>query len=275
MQKTSIPWTDYTWNPLCGCPRPLASAGCDNCYARQLHTQRHTAYLAGKKLPAQYAQGFDTIQMFADRLEEPLRVRTPSRIFVGSMTDLFHEAVPDAFIDQVYRIFDRCPHHTFQLLTKRPKRRLQYHERFGIGTEPKNVWQGATFCTQKELFDNMQYLRELPAAVRFVSLEPLLEEMDLRLWSSPNRTYILEATTEFPGFRHTGTYDSVIGWVIVGCESGPRRRVCPLEWVESIVAQCRSAGVPVFVKQIGGIGPGVTQDMARWPEHMRVREWPD
>ena len=118
MQKTNIPWTEYTWNPLTGCELPLASSGCSHCYARELHNKRHKAYLAGKKLPIQYDKPFEEIQLFTDRLNEPLHKKKPCKIATCLMGDLFHPQVPFEFIDKVFATIRRCPQHTFQILTK-------------------------------------------------------------------------------------------------------------------------------------------------------------
>jgi len=124
MGQTGIEWTDRVWNPTVGCTR--VSDGCRHCYAFQLHDQRHAAYQAGKKLPIQYARPFKELQLVPDRLENPLHWRKPCRIFVNSMSDLFHDDVPDEFIDRVFAVMAMCPQHTFQVLTKRAEKMLQY-----------------------------------------------------------------------------------------------------------------------------------------------------
>ena len=127
MQKTNIPWTEYTWNPGCGCPLPLVSDGCQQCWARSLHNQRHKALLAGKKLPEQYRKPFEEIQLFPDRLEEPLHKRKPCKIAVCLMGDLF--AYPFEFIDKVMAVVALCPQHTFQCLSKRPEIMQNYFKK--------------------------------------------------------------------------------------------------------------------------------------------------
>ncbi len=121
--KTTISWTDVTWNPTVGCTR--VSPGCKNCYAFTLHDMRHAAHKDGKNLPEQYAKPFTELQMIADRLEDPLHWKKPRMVFVNSMSDLFHEDVPDEFIDKVFAVMALCPQHTFQVLTKRPERMLE------------------------------------------------------------------------------------------------------------------------------------------------------
>ncbi len=280
MQKTNIPWTDFSWNPSVGCEN-----NCSYCYARKSHNMRHKAYLAGKKLPIQYAKPFEEIQLFPDRLEDPLHKRRPCRIFVGSVADLFSPSVPFEFIDKVLYVMYCGRQHTFQLLTKWPKRMLKYfaskelllrllklfpnyNPKLRLCREwpLKNLWLGVTIELPKYKH-RAEILSQIPAATRFISFEPLLGDMgELNL--------------------------DGIGQGIVGCESGPKRRECRIEWVRSIVEQCKVAGVPVFVKQLSLMGCRkcrfepcthlhghkqisiVSHKTEEWPEDLRVQEYP-
>ena len=234
MQKTNIPWTEYTWNPLTGCPLPLVSSGCSRCYARSLHNKRHEAYKAGKKLPIQYAKPFEEIQLFSDRLNEPLHKRNPCKIFVGSMTDLFR--APAEFLIKVLNVISGCKDHTFQVLTKQHKRMQvamqEYYrilelipKKFGTQIPLPNLHLGVTVCNQIEKH-KIDTLRQIPAAVRFISIEPCLADMgELDL---------------------TGIHQ-----VILGGESGPGARPMHPDWARSVRDQCKAAGVPFFFKQWG------------------------
>lgn len=295
---TEIAWTDATWNPVVGCTP--ASDGCANCYASEMHNRRHKEHAAGKKMPAQYAKPFSTVQMFAERLSVPLRWRKPRRVFVCSTADLFHPDVPDEFIAAVFGVMAACPQHTFQVLTKRPERMRAWFEwggeNFGLGgwrrwsmsacdygtehdvplrwqQQPPadwpwplpNVWLGVTVENQAAADERVPLLLQTPAALRFLSCEPLLEAVDL--WPAFS---VADANGELSGPRCKPDGSSAIDWVIVGGESGPRARPMDLDWARSLVGQCREAGVPVFVKQsLDG------RDPAEWPEDLRVQEWPE
>lgn len=254
-------WWDTSWNPLVGCTH--ASPGCDNCWAKGLHDMRHAAYLAGKQMPQQYAKPFGQIQLLEDRLAQPMGWRKPRRVFVNSMSDLFHEGVPTEFIARVFDVIRRAPQHRFYVLTRRAK---EMYSRTPPGTEPPNVWLGVSVESQecegnstlhywygdvkglpKNPKDRVRWLVSIPDVRRFISFEPLLGPMgDINL--------------------------DGIDWVIVGCESGPKRRPCELGWVESIVDQCRKAGVPPFVKQIDLDGK-VCRNFADFPESVQAREY--
>ena len=270
MQKTNIPWTEWTWNVNAGCTK--VSAGCQNCYACELHTLRHKAFMAGKKLPVQYAKPFSEVQCFEGRLDEPIHHRKPRMIFVDSMSDLFHPAVSFDFIDKVMAVIALCPQHTFQLLTKRAERRRKYYDdrtadtgggnvsvvekylsKIHLSGHPVvfpevNLWQGVTCCNQPEADKNIPHLLQTPAAVRFLSLEPLLERIVIHNWTG-------------------------IDWVIIGAESGPKRRPCKLEHVYSIAQQCQDAGVLLFVKQLD-IDGKLVRDIEKFPKDLQLRQMP-
>lgn len=259
---TKIPYCDETWNVTVGCTK--CSPGCLNCWAEDLHTQRHKAYTAGKKLPKQYAKPFSEIQLFTERLNKPLHWRKPRRILTCSMSDLFHPKVPFEFVKQVWDIGVKCPQHTLLFLTKRIKRALEFtqwmagHDDISIAAWPRNMFPGVSICTQAEADEKIPILLQIPAAKRWLSIEPLLGEIDLENLKPSSKTtlnaldgwqrnYVSRAKREQ---RNASKYVKGIDWVVIGCESGPKKRPCKLEWIRSIVAQCKAAGVLVYVKQI-------------------------
>lgn len=211
---TTIEWTDRTWNPTTGCDK--VSPGCKHCYAEAVT----------KRFRSTFRNGFK-FTLHQERLDLPKTWRQPSMVFVNSMSDLFHEQLPLDFLTHVFDVMRDCPQHTFQLLTKRHGRLAEIAEA-GILTWPDNVWVGVSVENQRYV-ERVDYLRRVPAAVRFLSCEPLLGPLELDL---------------------TG-----IDWVITGGESGPKRRPVKAEWVRSIRDQCLAAGVPFFHKQWGGRTP--------------------
>jgi protein gp37 len=217
-EKSSIEWTDATWNPVTGCTK--VSPGCKNCYA-ETFAERWRG-IRGHP----YEQGFD-LRLWPSRLEAPFRWKAPRMIFVNSMSDLFHEKVPDDFIERVFQVMVESPRHTFQVLTKRVGRLAAWHaERPGFWRVP-NIWLGVSVEDRRFGVPRIPVLRTVEAAVRFLSIEPLLEDLgELEL---------------------TG-----IEWVIVGGESGHDARPMRKEWVVSIREQCQAADVPFFFKQWGG-----------------------
>jgi protein gp37 len=254
---TSIEWADKVWNPVTGCNK--VSQGCKNCYAKTLHDMRHKAYLAGAKLPKQYAVPFETVQLHPDRLDDPLHWRKPARIFVNSMSDLFHPNVPDEFIDEIFGIMELCTWHTFMVLTKRPERMLKLTK----GTEsffPENVWLGVSVEDQKAADERIPLLLQTPAEVRFVSCEPLLGEVDLNIGVCPECGGCGETSWHYfqddgmdtcDACGGNGTAVDKLDWVIVGGESGPGARPMHPKWALDIRNQCVEAGVPLFFKQWG------------------------
>lgn len=258
--NTKIEWTDRTWNPVTGCTK--VSPGCDNCYAEGIARR----FAGGKGFP----NGFD-VTLRPDRLEDPLKWRKPARVFVNSMSDLFHDEVSDAFIAQVWSVMAATPQHTYQVLTKRHARmrslmrnpRFRVAARLVAGTWPlPNVWLGVSVEDQKWADIRIPALLDTPAAVRFLSCEPLLGHVDLKPWMVFAETTL---SMELPGLH----------WVIVGGESGPGARRMQLDWARYLVGQCQRTGVPVFVKQLGSAnGPGKGGDPGQWPEPF-PREFPD
>lgn len=228
---TTIAWTEATWNPHCGCTK--ISPGCKYCYANDLHDKRHRAFLAGKLQSCpQYARPFTEVQYIAHRLTDPVHWRKPRRIFVNSMSDLMHS---DVTSDQIQAVLDVCastPRHTYQLLTKRAERLADF-------TYPGNVWLGVTVENTAAL-DRVDLLRAVPAAVRWLSCEPLLEPIEPDL---------------------TG-----ISWVVVGGEKAGRlARPMNLDWARALRDQCAAAGVSFFFKQTTNDGP--------IPPDLMVREY--
>ena len=213
--KSEIEWTDATWNPVTGCTK--ISPGCAHCYAEAitLRFRRGGPFLPGKT----------TINIHEDRLNLPLTWKTPRRIFVNSMSDLFHDEVPLEFIQRVFDVMARADHHIFQVLTKR-------HERLGdLANQldwPLNVWLGVSVENQHWAEIRIPVLQQVQAAVRFLSVEPLLKPVTL------------------------ANYLQDIHWVIVGGESGPKARPMEEEWVRNILNECKTASVPFFFKQWGG-----------------------
>ena len=215
--KSAIEWTDATWNPVTGCTK--VSPGCKHCYAERLAKRLHAM---GNP---RYRNGF-AVTLHSDLLSLPLRWRQPRRIFVNSMSDLFHEAIPDAFIEQVFATMARASWHQFQILTKRAERLSVLAPAL---TWPPNVWQGVSVEDAAHTW-RIDCLRQAAAHVRFLSVEPLL---------GPIPNLPLEG----------------IHWVIVGGESGPRHRQVKPEWVRQIRDRCRALSVPFFFKQWGGRTP--------------------
>lgn len=342
---TGIEWTDQTWNPVVGCSR--VSPGCANCYAaamdKRIRGKDGEEWRDWSAPNAEY-----NVRLHPERLTAPLHWKKPRRVFVNSMSDLFHERVPNEFIDRVFAVMASAPQHQFQVLTKRPERMRKYlsdperteaigfqamtdyeeglavaraqsliHWRpDGRGVSDKgataqfhgdmcawplpNVWLGVSVEDQRRADERVPLLLETPAAVRFLSCEPLLGEVNL-----------YQATCTDAKGRNTYTEDDQqrpveqfalgLDWVIVGGESGPGARPCDLAWVRGIVGQCRAASLPVFVKQLGArplfpcscgrTGSEAEQhafceepsrqlrdrkggDPSEWPEDLRVREFP-
>jgi protein gp37 len=266
-----IQWTDRTWNPVRGCS--LVSPGCTNCYAmRQAHRQsgESGAYEGLTRLGPNGPVWTGSARLVPKALFEPLRWRKPQRIFVNSMSDLFHESLSGNDIARVFAIMAACPDHTFQILTKRPEVMLAWfkegedlayaagdalaHHRGWCHAHQdrewplSNVWLGVSVENQATADERIPLLLQTPSAVRFVSYEPALGPVDF-----DNRWFI-----NWTSGRKNGSTGPVtvgprpaVNWLIVGGESGPRARPCDVAWIRSAVRQCRAAGVPVFVKQLG------------------------
>jgi protein gp37 len=233
MNKTSIEWADYVWNPVSGCSK--VSPGCKNCYAEAM---AHRFWGERK---------FTDVICHEDRLDQPLHIKKPGRVFVNSMSDLFHPSVPDEFIVSVWMRMLSTTRHTYIILTKRPDRMLEIVSKlFRLWPEDKvfaarNVWLGVSVENQAVVNDRLRPLMETPAAKRFVSVEPMLERIDLG-------EYLCETWSK--GGATMGTY---LDWVICGGESGPGARPHPPYIdVRYLKDQCVEAGVPFFLKQMWG-----------------------
>jgi protein gp37 len=274
--SSNISWTDATWNPVTGCTK--VSPGCKNCYAELLFTR------FGQK----FGHQFDQIRLHPDRLDLPLKWRKPRRVFVNSMSDLFHEEIPDTFLTRIFTVMANARDHQFQVLTKRPERMLtfmqalQWQAEIGLVNWPSprllgplaylhktelaqiadahhieqplpefvapNVWLGVSVENQATADERIPLLLKTPAAHRFLSVEPILERIKLP-WDPP------------------------VEWVIVGGESGPHHRACEVAWISAIVEQCQLAGVKCFVKQDAHRLAG---QQGHLPDHLwAMKELPD
>ena len=218
--KSHIEWTESTWNPVTGCSK--VSAGCKHCYAERM----------AKRLQAmgnqRYVNGF-ALTLHADLVDAPRSWKMPRLVFVNSMSDLFHHDVPLDFIQQVFQTMRDCPQHVFQILTKRSDRVCELGRQIAW---PRNVWMGVS-VENAAVLHRVDDLRIVPAAVRFLSCEPLIGSL---------------ATIDLRG----------IHWVIVGGESGPGARPIKIEWVREIYRACRKQKVPFFFKQWGGVRKDLT-----------------
>ncbi len=324
MAQTSIEWTDATWNPVRGCTK--VSPGCANRYA-ETFAERF------RGVPGHpYEQGFD-LRLVPEKLTEPLSWKKPRRVFVNSMSDLFQDGVSFDYVDRVFATMALTPQHTYQVLTKRADRMREYmnhpgraasiavevFKRFTRLTEADvqsrkavkvwplpNVWLGCSVENQHFADERIPLLLQTPAAVRFISAEPLLEKIMLdngeTSWLSCTSQVTEEQyeamTPEQQGqhcccerFDNGNGHFRGIDWVIVGGESGPQARHFDLAWGRSIVRQCNIAGVPVFVKQLGAMPFDPNRideklgyvdlrdrkggDPQEWPEDLRVRQFPE
>jgi len=276
---TKIEWTDEVLEVTGGCTK--CSVGCEHCWAiKEVWRMAHNPRLGDKwKGLVEKKNGVlnwtGGIKLFEDAREIPLKRKKPTTYFIVSKADLFHPKVPFEFIDKVISIIALCPQHTFQVLTKRPEIMCRYFGKDYQRTRSDNInklmqiikrspyyfiqdcckgsmtlpnlWLGVT-VEHPDYKNRADILRQIPAAKRFISFEPLLADMG-------------EVNLEG------------IDWVIIGCESGPHRRPCKLEWVRNLVRQGQAAGAAVFVKQLN-INGRVSHSMAEWPVDLRVREYP-
>jgi len=229
--RSAIEWTEATWNPVTGCDQ--VSPGCAHCYAKTFAER-------WRGVPGHpYEQGFD-LRFWPERLEQPLKWRRPRVIFVNSMSDLFHEEIPEAFIADVFATMEQAHWHVFQVLTKRHERLASLAESLSW---PPNVWAGVSI-ENRRFVHRADFLRRVPAAVRFISAEPLLGPLE-------------------------GLDLEDIDWLIAGGESGHRHRPMRIEWVRELRDSCATAGVAFFFKQWGGRTPkagGRTLDGRTWDE---------
>lgn len=278
---TAIPYLDEMWSITSGCGDDMMSPGCEHCYARRMfgrHLWRYECDQCGGSGKMHVAEvdcngdlafemdvmcrvcdGKGTLpQTFtptfhADRLEQPLHWRKPRRVGVSFMGDLFHEAFVHAHRDRVLEVAAKCPQHTFMLLTKRVDEMSDYFDqdghyawhRINSGRPLPNVWLGTTICNQAEADHNIPILRDTPAAVRWVSIEPMLGAVDLSPW-----LYEEEFDPEYGPLGPTGP-GPWIDWVVLGGETGPGARRMHARWAVDVWKQCRAAGVPFYWKQAG------------------------
>lgn len=233
-----------TWNPVSGCSK--VSPGCKNCYAERM-AKRLAGRFGYPEVPHQF-----NVTLHPDKLDLPLRWKKPRMVFVCSMSDLFHIKVSQYFVEKVFRIIAQCPQHTFQILTKRPKRMAEYmrymphHLRAsGFSDDLSNVWCGVTAENQAAADERIPLLLQTPAAVRFVSCEPLLGAVDLVKAAS------IPAVWDTRRFLTNNLRNLGLHWLICGGESGPGARPMHPDWVRSLRDQCQSSGVPFFFKQWG------------------------
>lgn len=303
MSISHIEWTDVTLNPTTGCDR--VSPGCDNCYAltmaKRLKAMGNPKYQNDGD-PRTSGSGFG-ITTHADVLAAPLRWRIPRRVFVNSMSDLFHARVPREFVAQLWDVMARTPQHTYQILTKRPDRMARVVK--GLPAGPwhaaplRNVWLGTSVEDQARADQRIQHLYDTPAAVRFLSVEPLLDRVDVDryLWLSSSNTAgpwrdfngrVRVGGSGVGGQAFTTMPTPDLHWVIIGGESGPGARPMNLAWVRGLAEQCAAAKIPVFVKQLGSVwardtfigGQAVAKNDPKggdpdwWPTDLRIREYP-
>jgi protein gp37 len=290
-ENSKIEWTEATWNPVVGCS--IISSGCTNCYAMKmagrLEAMGSPIYRGHTtKTKAGYVWNGKVAASNWGQMIKPLSWKKPRRIFVNSMSDLFHEAMPVEVIDQVFAVMTLCPQHTFQVLTKRFSRMRDYclaDRRFeicaeidgifpdrtdrsrlardkihrqmapGIMAPLENVWLGASVEDQHAADYRVPALLETPAAVRFLSCEPLLGPVSLRNWLTA------------PDDDHLWQDNGQLHWVIAGGESGPGHRRVDLDWMRSIRDQCAAAGTPFFGKQDNKVHP--------LPDDLMVRQFPE
>ncbi len=266
--STRIEWTQsddgtpgMTWNPTTGCDR--VSPGCDNCYALTLAKRLKgmgSAKYQNDGDPRTSGPGFGVTE-HPDTLDVPRTWRKPRRVFVNSMSDLFHEKISSAFIAAVFDVMRETPQHTYQILTKRHARMrsLARGGTFGEGWPLANVHLGVSVEDQKRAELRIPVLLDTPAIVRFLSCEPLIGPVTLSPFRAASRG---------------------LEWVIIGGESGPRSRPCDPDWIRNLIRECQEMNIPVFVKQLGSVwardngwgGKGGLPE--QWPEDWRIREFP-
>jgi protein gp37 len=277
--KSSIEWTSThnsdgsvtagaTWNPTVGCMK--VSAGCEHCYAINTAYRLDRGFsqpaYAGltRKLPDGSVNWTGKVRTLPERLALPLRWHKPRRIFVDSMSDLFHDDVPDEFITEVFASMNSARRHTFQVLTKRPERMLAFIRGAGarheLQTHPlPNVWLGVSVEDQRAADERIPLLLQTPAAVRWLSCEPLIGPVDLSQWLDNISdlpplfgTEWLQPPTTPTGWYQINEFEQPLQWVVAGGESGQNYRPLDLDWARSLRDQCQAAGVAYHFKQVGG-----------------------
>jgi protein gp37 len=329
--KTSIEWTDYNWNFLRGCSR--VSEGCRNCYAEGIAARFSgpgMAYEGLAKMVNHDARWTGEISFHEDILIQALRWKQPRRVFVNSMSDLFHDKVSDEILNKAFAVMALTPQHTYQILTKRPERMREYLSGSNLvgGTEGRrwrvdqaicefdnfhsvngwapdwplrNVWLGVSVEDQKTADERIPWLLQTPAAVRWISAEPLLGPIDIiQSFPALGCSNYFDKDEETGEILADGAGLADINWIVVGGESGHGARPLHTSWLHSLIRQFRGADIPIFVKQLGsnyqdpenGIAGCQTVvaeeygslhlrlksrkggDINEWPEHLRIREFP-
>lgn len=324
---TRIQWCDSTWNPIVGCTQVIngdpTSSGCLNCYAQRQAYRNQAMRLRGyqdvaKKTSKGNIVWTGQVNLVLEALAKPLQRQKPTTWFVNSMSDLWHNSVPFAWVDLIFGIISLCPQHTFQILTKRPERMLAWSEQTHRddwanavihhawqdvahrvsstsalnqairkpGFPLPNVLLGVSVETQAAANERIELLLQTPAALRFLSCEPLLEEVDLTTVRCLDEAMTQPGVKFYPA-QPLGTFnalDAGISWIIAGGESGYNARRCSVDWIRALVRQCQVTGVPVFVKQLGtqwakASGTMDTHskggDPSVWSEDLRVRQFPE
>ena len=286
--NTKIQWADATWNPITGCTR--VSRGCEHCYAERLAAGRLRHHPSRAGLTDDHGRWNGAVRLNAKWLNQPLKWKKPRRVFVVAHGDLFHENVPRVWIDRVFAVMAMAREHTFQILTKRPERMRQYlSERVGdqpgntvierleklinsrwegrLVTWPwahtkaehwplKNVWLGTSVEDCVTAYERIPHLLKTPAAVRWISAEPLLDPIDISPYFRCN----------LPDDASTWQQATGLDWVVCGGESGPGHRPMEPDWARFMSDQCKQAGVPFFMKQMAG--------KAEIPADLMIREYP-
>ncbi|RJO64977.1 MAG: phage Gp37/Gp68 family protein [Candidatus Omnitrophota bacterium] len=286
MAKSKIEWTDVVWNPVTGCNK--VSRGCKHCYAETIANR-----FWAKQYP-QNADGsprrFTDVRLHPERLDEPLRLKTPRRVFVNSMSDLFHETVDRHFIADVWRVMEKTPQHVYQVLTKRSERMWHWVTGYALYDKPlPNVWLGVSVENQQAADERIPWLLQTPAAVRFVSCEPLLGSVDFSSIGSVGMGQCLECAGAGETAGHYFSPDgvgvcgscggsgedsnAVLDWVIVGGESGPGARPMHPDWARSLRDQCQAGGVPFFFKQWGEFGSTGTNLLTDEPVFLQYQNY--
>ena len=287
---TTIAWTDETINPIVGCSRVAGSPGCERCYAA---TAAKTARLQQFPQYQKVAKWNGTVEFVEKQLEKPYEWKKSKKIFICSMADIFHENVPFKWVEEIFYMIENCPQHTFQILTKRPERMIEFFDWYIARnsdhsvelqwTMPDNIWLGVSCENQAMADKRIPLLMQIPAKVRFLSCEPLLEPINLSKFLPIEWSEIAEDWIEsWPGI---GSYSTDYpNWIIVGLESGSNARRCDLQAVHSIINQCQTAKVKVFCKQLGTVWAkesgtykqdrkGASPEL--WDKSFNVQEFPN
>lgn len=269
MNETKIHWATHTWNPVTGCDK--VSPGCDNCYAEKMSKRLAGRYGYPQEKPF-------SVTIHNDRLDEPRKLKKPQRIFVCSMSDLFHKDVPIDFHIKIFGIMASLPQHVFMVLTKRPENALDFCQQVGLIPSglpspacqtpsgevwPENVWIGCTAEDQAMASKRIPFLLQIPAKIRFVSVEPMLGVVDLEFLALNEKHY-------FNALRYDGLFN-VLDWVICGGESGPNARPMSDKWAKYLKDQCVKNNIPFFMKQMSGKTKAERENI---PEHLFLRQFP-